>query len=78
MHSNSTKEKEVSKSNNTGEKLIEVEKTETGSVCSLLIFRRKKNKIPYKQNIYTYIKQFIFFMEKKNYFYIYILYFSIR
>ncbi|EFN62768.1 Multidrug resistance-associated protein 1 [Camponotus floridanus] len=32
MHSNSTKEKETSKPNNTGEKLIEVEKAETGSV----------------------------------------------
>ncbi|GAB1859186.1 Multidrug resistance-associated protein 1 isoform X7 [Camponotus japonicus] len=32
VHSNSTKEKETSKPNNTGEKLIEVEKTETGSV----------------------------------------------
>ncbi|XP_011343424.1 multidrug resistance-associated protein 1 isoform X3 [Ooceraea biroi] len=32
VHSNSTKEKETSKSNNAGEKLIEVEKTETGSV----------------------------------------------
>ncbi|XP_020285956.1 multidrug resistance-associated protein 1 isoform X1 [Pseudomyrmex gracilis] len=32
MHSNSMKEKEVPKANNVGEKLIEVEKTETGSV----------------------------------------------
>lgn len=39
LHSNSTKEKEVPKSNNIGEKLIEVEKTETGSVCILLIFK---------------------------------------
>ncbi|XP_011637000.1 multidrug resistance-associated protein 1 isoform X7 [Pogonomyrmex barbatus] len=32
MHSNSTKEKETSKPNNVGEKLIEIEKAETGSV----------------------------------------------
>ncbi|XP_011882151.1 PREDICTED: multidrug resistance-associated protein 1 isoform X4 [Vollenhovia emeryi] len=32
VHSNSTKEKEAPKPNNVGEKLIEVEKTETGSV----------------------------------------------
>ncbi|XP_036148326.1 multidrug resistance-associated protein 1 isoform X7 [Monomorium pharaonis] len=32
VHSNSTKEKEASKPNNVGEKLIEIEKAETGSV----------------------------------------------
>ncbi|XP_011699214.1 PREDICTED: multidrug resistance-associated protein 1 isoform X2 [Wasmannia auropunctata] len=32
VHSNSTKEKEAAKPNNTGEKLIEIEKAETGSV----------------------------------------------
>jgi ATP-binding cassette subfamily C (CFTR/MRP) protein 1 len=32
VHSNSIKEKEATKTNNTGEKLIEVEKSETGSV----------------------------------------------
>ncbi|XP_032672071.1 multidrug resistance-associated protein 1 isoform X3 [Odontomachus brunneus] len=32
IHSNSIKEKEATKTNNTGEKLIEVEKAETGSV----------------------------------------------
>lgn len=33
VHSNSTKEKEAPKSNIIGEKLIEIEKAETGSVC---------------------------------------------
>lgn len=40
VHSNSTKEKEAPKSNIIGEKLIEIEKAETGSVCIMLIFRK--------------------------------------
>jgi len=56
MHSNSTKEKEAPKPNNVGEKLIEVEKAETGSVScmrSLLIFKK------------TICLRYLFFMTEK-------------
>lgn len=67
VHSNSIKEKEVPKSNIIGEKLIETEKAETGSVCITLIFR----KIYMKHNLH-------FYEEKEFLFYMYILYFFTR
>lgn len=68
VHSNSTKEKDAPKSN-IGEKLIEVEKAETGSVCILLIFRKTKY-------ICIYTKQFTFFMKKKRIAFILMYYIS--
>lgn len=56
IHSNSIKEKEATKSNNTGEKLIEVEKAETGSVSCIRYYLQKQ---------YT-LERFSNFYEKKG------------
>lgn len=42
VHSNSIKGKEVTQPNNTGEKLIEIEKAETGSVSCIRYYFRKQ------------------------------------
>lgn len=50
VHSNSIKEKEATKSNNTGEKLIEIEKAETGSVsCIRFLMHISSTMYPFLQ-----------------------------